>query len=435
MSKVIAMRAVKAEDHPDADALRVYEFEAPGDEHYVNVQVVANLENVYEVGDLVAVALEGSLLKDGTEIKPATLRGVPSHGMALGKVTKLDANPGDDLSSIYCQEGPRKPQMIKWPSIEHLHHVRKGVKAIFKSNEARPPVVKYKAKVKLDGTNGGVQVLNDGRVVAQSHSRLLIGVENYGFAAWVKENENYFRQIPSYVPTDTHVVVFGEWCGQGIQKRCSISQLDQKIFAVFALKFNYLYVFDPDDIRKCLPAHDQIYVIPWVKDFEVDLDYGALAEKLQEQADAVNKLVADVEQCDPWVKDQFGIEGLGEGVVMYPVNLEPHEAVDYMFKAKGEAHQVVRTKKSAQVTPEAAKGLKAFVELVVTPARLEQGVQEACDGEFVVQKIGPFLKWFAADVQKECQDEMKAAGLTWKSVGKAVSGAARDWYKAKAQEL
>lgn len=431
MSKAIAMRAVEALEHPNADALRVYKFEAEGN----TVQVVANLENIYEVGDLVAVALEGAILKDGTEIKPATIRGVASHGMALGKVTKLDANPGDNLSSIYCSEEQRKPQMIKWPSIEHLHHVRKGVKAMFKSNESRPPIVKYKAKAKLDGTNGGVQSFVDGRVVAQSHTRLLIDCDNYGFAAWVKENEDYFRRIPTHIPADVHVVVFGEWCGQGIQKRCSISQLDRKIFAIFALKVNYLYVFDPEEIKKYLPLHDDVYVVPWIKDFEVELDYGAMDSKLQEQAEKVNQLVADVEKCDPWVRDEFGIEGLGEGVVMYPTNLEPHEAVDYMFKAKGEAHQVVRTKKSAQVTPEAAQGLNAFVELVLTPARLEQGVQEACDGEFVVQKIGPFLKWIAGDIQKECQVEMQAAGLTWKSAGKRVSAVARDWYKAKALEL
>lgn len=83
---VKAMRVMKAEKHPGADRLRVYEFQ---DETGFFLQIVANLQNVYEVGDIAAVAQVGTVLTDdGKEstIAEATLRGVPSYGMALGKV-------------------------------------------------------------------------------------------------------------------------------------------------------------------------------------------------------------------------------------------------------------------------------------------------------------------------------------------------------------
>src|SRR5262245_57934506 len=78
-----AMKVVTAAAHPNADALRVYTMsDGAGGE----VQVVANLETVYEPGDTVAVALVGTVLADGTAIAKAKLRGVLSFGMALGKV-------------------------------------------------------------------------------------------------------------------------------------------------------------------------------------------------------------------------------------------------------------------------------------------------------------------------------------------------------------
>jgi len=95
---VIAMEVKTAQNHPHADALRVYIFEAPGCE---SVQIIANLENIYSVGDIVAVALTDSVLKDGTKIKPTKLRGIYSYGMAIGKV---EAAIGSDLSAIYCQK-------------------------------------------------------------------------------------------------------------------------------------------------------------------------------------------------------------------------------------------------------------------------------------------------------------------------------------------
>ena len=73
----------------------------------------------------------------------------------------------------------------------------------------------------------------------------------------------------------------------------------------------------------------------------------------------------------------------------------------------------------------------AFVDLVVTPARLEQGVSEACGGEYQLKRMGEFIRWVSADVQKETKAELDAAGLTWKQVQKAVASHAREWLKSK----
>ena len=119
----------------------------------------------------------------------------------------------------------------------------------------------------------------------------------------------------------------------------------------------------------------------------------------------INQKVADVEKCDPWVKATFGIDGLGEGIVYYPVSAEHagrDSFSDLSFKAKGEKHKVVKQKSPVQVDPEKVASVDEFSELVLTDARLEQGVIEACDGEYEAEKIGPFVGRVSKDVSKEC---------------------------------
>lgn len=142
-------------------------------------------------------------------------------------------------------------------------------------------------------------------------------------------------------------------------------------------------------------------------------------------------MVEAVEIIDLWVKEIFGIEGVGEGLVWYP---EADDVViregytDLMFKAKGEQHRVVKNKLAVQIEPEIARNIEEFVELFVTEARLQQGLSEACNGEVDIKIIGSFLKWIALDIQKESLTELAASGLTWKQVHKPMSNTAKQWY-------
>jgi hypothetical protein len=65
---------------------------------------------------------------------------------------------------------------------------------------------------KIDGTNALVHVADDGAVTAGSRNRWVYpGADNFGWAAWVKQNEVELRELgPGY-----H---YGEWWGGGIQR-------------------------------------------------------------------------------------------------------------------------------------------------------------------------------------------------------------------------
>ena len=224
---VMAMEVIGAEKHPNADALRLYKMKAADKE----VEIIANLNCIYELGDIVAIALPGSILKDGTKIKPTKLRGLYSYGMALGKVEEgawgeASSPPcvarteiGQDLSELYCQpEASTKVKQlpfIKWTSIELLHNVKRELDA---RNQAFQ--LTYRAKVKLHGTNAGVQITPSGEVVAQKRTEIITSeADNAGFAAWVEKNISYFSQLKG----NSHLTIFGEWCGSGIQKGVAIS--------------------------------------------------------------------------------------------------------------------------------------------------------------------------------------------------------------------
>lgn len=431
---VIAMQVKTAENHPNADTLRLYSFEASG---YETVQIIANLENIYKIGDVVAIALTDSVLKDGTKIKPTKLRGIYSFGMALGKVAEAI---GTDLSEIYCQKIVSDVvEMQPWPSIELLYNLRRNLEIV-----GEAPKITYRAKIKLDGTNAGVQIFSDGRIAVQSRSQIITPKnDNAGFANWVSQNQDYFAKLAAPTPPPTappltkgsHATIFGEWCGQGIQNRTAISKIDRKIFAVFAIQFGGVKTeipsleIRPEKIAEFLPQHPDIFVLPYYGEAIV-LDFGN-PEQLQAMAQLLNQEIEKVETVDPWVKETFGIEGLGEGLVFYPESDDQAERLSYtemLFKAKGEKHATVKTKEPVQIKPEVAKNVEDFVNLVVTDPRLEQGITQACAGEFDVTKIGAFLQWFNADVQKESLAELEAAGLTWKDVNKAVMNAAKKWY-------
>ena len=417
---VHAMTCLSVEKHPHADKLFVYSFRNKESTH----PIVANDDNNYNVGDVAAVVTSG-LLKDGTKIRPALIRGVMSHGMAIEKV---QAKEGDDLSDKYLASGVFHKA---WPDISLLYVIRKYIH----DYHVQQKVYNYRAKVKLDGTNAGIQVLRDGSIHAQSRTAIITPEDdNMGFARWTFSNQSYWSSLAG-----THdIVIFGEWAGKGIQKRCSISSIDKKVFCVFAIQIDpdtdaSKLLISPSEIEKILGTNkpSDVFVLPWYGDV-VTMDY-TTSDTSQACADVINKMVNDVEQCDPWVKDTFGISGLGEGVVLYPCDediIDREFYSNFVFKAKGEKHNVVNVKAPATINPEVLASTDAFVKLFVTENRLEQFSGKT---GFDAKKIGEFIKLFSADVEKESKAELEASNLQWKDVSKAVMGAARKWYLEKVQ--
>ncbi|HKG36139.1 MAG TPA: phenylalanine--tRNA ligase subunit beta [Solirubrobacterales bacterium] len=90
--KFVVGRVISAEQHPDADRLRVCEVDA-GDGLRT---IVCGAPNV-AVGQTVAVALPGAVMPDGMELGRAKLRGIESNGMIL---SEAEMEVGEDAAGI-----------------------------------------------------------------------------------------------------------------------------------------------------------------------------------------------------------------------------------------------------------------------------------------------------------------------------------------------
>lgn len=314
---------------------------------------------------------------------------------------------------------------VKFPSIESFHTVRKGV---LKYGWATDPVV-YASKVKLHGTNAGVHV-EGGQVFAQGRNQTLTTrQDNHGFAAWVETNQGYFAGLPD------GITIFGEWCGKGIMKGASISQIPRNIWAPFAVQLGEEFITDPDVIEgDYLPSHPDIFPLPW-HDGRAEVDFSD-DESIRLFLDKVNRDIEEIEACDPFVEAAFGVQGAGEGLVYYPRGLEGRQAFSNLaFKAKGEKHRVVKQPKAAQIDPETAQSIEDFVELAVTPARLSQALEEGAGGELEMRKMGLFLAWIGRDLKKETVAELEASGLEWRQVAKPAMLKAKRWFLEQLESL
>lgn len=337
----------------------------------------------------------------------------------------------------------------RWTEIESLEHVVRSRDLYVERGGTPQDHITYRGKIKLHGTNSCVRVESDDRVFFQSRtSDVTEVVDNAGFATWATQHVGYWRLLAAKVPPGTSCYVYGEWSGKGINKGCAVHDVADKFFAVFALGYTaskvdleeaeFYLMTDPNQIMAfmgTLPSN--VYVLPWTTD-PISLDYSD-KDDLRAKAKVINQQVLDVEQCDPWIKATFGYEGIGEGIVLYPITDNVwelrHLITKPMFKAKGEKHRVKKAQKPVVVDIEKMNGVEAFAATFVTEARCEQGVTAACDGEILMPKMGLFLAWISKDVLKESEAELEESGLAWKDVAQTVTTTARNWFMEKAKTL
>ena len=79
---------------------------------------------------------------------------------------------------------------------------------------------------KLDGTNAQVLITEDGQLLAGSRTRWVTPEQdNYGFAAWVQAHREELLQLGP----GQH---FGEWWGQGIQRKYGLTEKRWSLFNV-----------------------------------------------------------------------------------------------------------------------------------------------------------------------------------------------------------
>lgn len=319
--------------------------------------------------------------------------------------------------------------MQKFDSIEQLRNAVKYLRQYTKGGK-----FEFIGTVKIHGTNAGIRLTKDHRLVSMSRNNVLAidsemqGVDNNGFARYVMENSDFFRQALTRFKTKygiEDVSVFGEWAGQGIQKGVAVSEVP-KFFAPFSLQDSYgqeLPVTGREVDFSYLLNHDiRVYPITVFTQYSVVID-SELPEPAQNFL--VDLTIAVEDECP--VGAYFGVKGVGEGVVWQGYA----EGRLVRFKVKGEKHSVSKVRTLSPVDIEKVESAQRFVESFVTDARLQQGIDYLNEQGIAIEmkNFGHYIKWVNTDVNKEEGDVLIESGLTMKDVARLITQKAKAYFE------
>jgi hypothetical protein len=285
------------------------------------------------------------------------------------------------------------------------------------------PTLTFRGTVKLHGTNSAIVLYKQSDFVDgeqyhfefQSRENVLsLELDNAGFMRTI-ETKDYHKLFDG-IKFNESCAIYGEWCGQGIQKSVGITQLP-KMFVIFAVKIDDVYQ-DMKNFAHLKIEDEQIYNIMQFPNFSISIDFNS-PELMQNK---LIELTTGVEKECPVAK-YFGVEGVGEGIVWEYIDGEER----YIFKVKGEKHQNSKVKTLTTVDVEAVENINTFIEYAVTENRLLQGVDKMKELGLPIEPktTGEYLRWVYNDVIKEETDTMIANGIDQKKIGSAKSAKAR----------
>lgn len=354
------------------------------------------------------------------------------------------------------------PQFVKWPKIEAFKSVVHKVTKLKFNNKKEDLFITFRPKPKLHGTNAAIRIYREtdsenGFITVQSRNRVLtINTDNYGFANWVLEAEDDILSKPDWskIPESIEsMVVYGEWCGKGIQDTVAISEAPKgfHVFAVAAMTTDneqFGVTHDPASIIKFmggLDLRDDVHVLPWIAS-EITMNFSQ-PQLNGPEIDSMNSLVKTMDEVDLYTRNLYGIEGPGEGFVYYPTHLdgdanaisvltefsdslEPLSALGMMmFKVKTEAHRTTKSKEAVEVDFEELRKLEDLLDTIAPDARMEQFFKEI--EVPIIQNIGDFIRTVVNDAVEECSVEIEMSGLDLKKVKGKLGAHVAQWYKEK----
>lgn len=308
--------------------------------------------------------------------------------------------------------------------------------AIYDNTRSKPNL-SFTGTVKLHGTNAAVILDYDKNICYfQSRTNIISPLkDNAGFAlAMSKLQDGFWNTMVTFYPRfnfdmeNVVIAVYGEWCGQSIQKGVAISKLP-KMFVIFDIciintKTDERTWLNRDFVKAFKLPEDNVLNIYDFPSWTIDIDF-AYPELSQ---NSLVSITSEVERQCP-VAYQLGVEGIGEGVVWKCSN-PGYEDPMFWMKVKGEEHQSSKTTTLAPIVVEDIESIKEFVSKTVTDNRCNQAISVLKETNTSIDRklLGDFISWIVRDILKEEVDTIVANNLNSKKLGKYISDAARKWF-------
>jgi len=337
-------------------------------------------------------------------------------------------------------------KFIKYHSIDQFRNVVRNVihsaqyikteedGTVIYDKNVTMPTVRFHGTVKLHGTNAGVSYSETNGIQAQKRTGICtIQKDNVGFALFVKEKKDFFiktfEALSEYytIGNGEILTIYGEWCGEGIQKGVAISKLP-KMFVIFGLKVTHENnegdPLDHEIVTLTHPLPVGIYNIENFKTFDIDIDFNYP----QESQNKLAEFTESVEKSCP-VGQELGSPGIGEGVVWRGFYKDSF----HYFKVKGQKHSTSKVKKLAEIDIEKIQSIREFIDYSVVENRLNQGIEQVFTSNGIepeIKKMGDFIRWVFNDIIKEELDTLMKNNLTPKDIGSSVANKVRPWFQS-----
>lgn len=329
------------------------------------------------------------------------------------------------------------PKFVRFPSIGQYKNIVKHVRANAEwVGESTLPTIDFIGTVKLHGTNSAIVFNADGTTHYQSRDRILtIEQDNAGFCMWGERNSSALTDVADAIwleDSPKQIAIFGEWCGGNIQSSVALRDLP-KMFVVFRITMVYdnngeitTVDLSPSVIiqHMHLVNHPDIKCIYDFPHWMVSIDFNNPAFYQNQLVD----ITTAVENECP-VGKQLGVSGVGEGVVWW------NHTTNLTFKVKGSKHSVTKVhtlKNIAAVDIEVLNQVKELADMVITPARVQQGADKLVEQGLSVdiQHTGSFIKWIVADCIKEERDVIISSGFKMSDVITHLTKRAKEeWFE------
>ena len=349
----------------------------------------------------------------------------------------------------------------KFPHIEQLKNVLVSLKHKYQNpvqtsdgwvfDESLPlPVIEFYGTVKLHGSNTAIVVdMKNDMIYAQSRESILTPQSDYKeFAKFVEEiGKDTIVDMLSHgiigelYTTDEPIVIYGEWCGQGIQSGVGISQLP-RMFVIFAVKIGNRWCDKNEFCNMQIPDKKIYNIFKGANNGDPStpaLFYNTVIDfnNLSTITDALSEVTEDVERECPFAKT-FGISGIGEGIVWRSICdyrtkkfCGGDDGDPWMFKVKGDKHKNVKEKSLITIAPEVTDNINQIVSSVLTEQRLNQGIEKLGEKGLEVSKknTSNFLMWIKDDITRECRDILDPLPTeNCKAVFADIQKKAREWF-------
>lgn len=342
-------------------------------------------------------------------------------------------------------------KFISFGKIKHFEQISKDInhmaKYISNNNESKPiyndnknPVLTAIGSEKIHGTNFSVAYNNLNGIWFQSKKEIITCQhDNAGSAFFAKCNEKALISIIQNLSNEykidlneNTIIIYGEWAGDGIQKKSALDKLSKKYILFQHFK---IVPFDEKKVSyweetKCNEkwidnVEKSIYNIMNFKTYEIQIDFENPNLYLNKMIDMVNT----IEENSP-VGKSFGIENnIGEGIVFSM----KYKGVLLRWKVKGEKHCKTIKGQYFKKVDDVKEQKKIDIANKLTPTwRLEQMFDLSNDiingGKPSIHNISNFIKMVISDIIDEESDFILKNGFEIKDIQKTINKISSKWY-------